>query len=105
MFGAISRPGASSCAPSGGRGAAGAPEDAGRDRHRRVLEQRPQRLVPAPLDLGVEVDERDEAPAGGLGAAVAAGAEADVLVEAHGARALPVTLDVLPAAVDRARID
>src|SRR6185503_21253855 len=71
---------------------------------RRVLEQRPQRLVPAALDLGIEVAERDEPPRGRLGAAVAAGAEADVLREAKGPRARPVGLDALPAAVGRAGV-
>ena len=57
-------------------------QQAGGDRDARVgVEQRAQRRVPAGLDAPVEVHEREQPPARRLGAAVAAGAEADVLLE------------------------
>ena len=76
-----------------------ADQQAGRHGDARILEQRAQRLVPARLDLAVEVDERDEAAARRLGAAVAARREADVVLEAQDPRGVPVLVDVAPAAV------
>ena len=64
-----------------------------------------QRRVPARLDFPVEVDEGEQPSRRRLGAAVAAGAEAEVLLEPERPRARPRVLDALPAAVGGARVD
>jgi len=62
-------------------------------------------VAPSGLHAPVEVHEGDEPPARRLGAAVAAGAETDVVLESQRRCRRPVPRHVLPAGVGGPRVD